>query len=169
MRKHGAFFRKQVRTVGAERFALRDVFVIQPVRESDDSDLDLRDRGILRGELVEEIPHLPDAPEEINRSGPRCRQRGADDLDFSAELLQRRRRAALDADSDAHCTRDADSRRPAHDHVADDGSYLLVVGGENVGLFERKLGLIKEVDAGGRPFERRNHVPSSLEELASAM
>ena len=168
MRKHRAFFRKQVRTVGAERFALRDVFVIQPVRESDDSDLDLRDRGILRGELVEEIPHLPDAPEEINRSGPRCRQRGADDLDFSAELLQRRRelRSMPIATPIAPETPIAGA---AHDHVADDGSYLLVVGGENVGLFERKLGLIKEVDAGGRPFERRNHVPSSLEELASAM
>ena len=40
--------------------------------------------------------------------------------------------------------------------------YLLVGGGENLGLFERESGLVEKVDAGGRPFEGGNHVSSSL-------
>ena len=39
---------------------------------------------------------------------------------------------------------------------------LLVVGREDVGLFEGKLGLIEEVNAGGEPFEGRNHVLNSF-------
>ncbi len=67
-----------------------------------------------------------------------------------------------DAEGDAHGGGDSDGGRAADDHVADDGGDLLVVGGEDVGLLEGKLGLIEEVNAVGEPFEGGNHVSSSL-------
>ena len=72
---------------------------------------------------------------------------------------------ALDAEGDAHGGGDADGHGAADDHVADDGGDLLVVGGEDVGLFEGELGLVEEVDAGREPFEGGNHVSSSLDDL----
>ena len=69
---------------------------------------------------------------------------------------------AVDAEGDAHGGGDADGHGSADDHVADDGGDLLVVGGEDVGLFEGELGLVEEVDAFREPFEGRNHVLSSL-------
>ena len=57
-----------------------------------------------------------------------------------------------DAKRDAHGGGDSDGRSAAHDHVADDGGDLLIIGGEDVGLLEGKLGLIEEVNAVGEPF-----------------
>ena len=65
----------------------------------------------------------------------------------------------LDAEGDAHGCGDADGHGAADDHVADDGGDLLVVGGEDVGLFVGELGLIEEVDAFREPFEGGDHVP----------
>src|SRR5580698_8976520 len=53
----------------------------------------------------------------------------------------------------------------ADDHVANDGSDLLIVGGEDVGLLEGELGLVEKINAGRKPFEGGNHVPSSLDDL----
>ena len=91
----GALLRQQVCAVRAERFALGDVLVVQPLGEFDDRRLDLGDRRVLRGELVEQIPHLPDPPEEVDGGRPSLRQRGADDLDFGGELGQRRLRCCV--------------------------------------------------------------------------
>ncbi len=57
-----------------------------------------------------------------------------------------------DAEGYAHGGGDSDGRGAADDHVADDGGDLLVVGCEDVGLFEGELGLVEEVNAVGEPF-----------------
>ena len=88
----------------------------------------------------------------------------ADDGDFFGQGGKGGGGAAVDADGDAHGGGDADGGGAADDHVADDGGDLLVVGGENVGLFEGELGLVEEVNAGREPFEGRNHVLISLDE-----
>ena len=164
----GALPGKEVSAVGAEGLALGDVFVVEAVGEGDDGGLDCGDGGVGGGELSVEVADLGDAPEEVDGGGAGFGEGLADGLDFGGERGQGGGRAAVDADGDAHGGGDTDGRGSADDHVADDGGDLLVVGGENVGLFEGKLGLIEEVDAGGRPFEGRNHVPLSLEELRGA-
>jgi hypothetical protein len=90
----------------------------------------------------------------------------ADLGDFFCQCLDIGSGAALDAEGDAHGSGDADGHGSTGNHVADDGGDLLVVGGEDVGFFVRELGLIEEGDAFREPFEGRNHVPSSLAEMA---
>ena len=86
----------------------------------------------------------------------------ADHGDLGGQLGEGGGGAAIDADGDAHRAGDADGRRAAHDHVADDGRDLLVVGREDVGLLEGELGLVEKINAFGEPFESRNHVVFSL-------
>ncbi len=86
----------------------------------------------------------------------------ADDGDFGVEVGDGGGFGAVDAERDAHGSGDADGHGSADDHVANDSGDLLVVGREDVGLFEGKLGLVEEVDAFRKPFEGRDHVPFSL-------
>ncbi len=75
-----------------------------------------------------------------------------DDGDFCVQRREGGRGAALDAYGHAHSGGDADGGSAADDHIADDGGDLLVVGRENVSLFERELGLVEEVYAFREPF-----------------
>ena len=120
--------------------------------------------GVLRGEVVVEAADLVDAPEEVDGGGARLGEGLRDDGDFFGERCDGGGGAAVDADGHAHGGGDADGGCAADDHVADDGGDLLVVGGEDVGLFEGELGLVEEINAGGEPFEGGNHVSTSLDD-----
>jgi hypothetical protein len=47
----------------------------------------------------------------------------------------------------------------------DNGRNLLVVGRKDVGLLQRKLGLIEKIDAFGKPLKGWNHRVSSLSRI----
>ena len=143
--------------MGAHLLAGGDVLVVHAAGFGDDGGFDLGDRSFLCGEVVVEIADLVDAPEEIDGGGAGFGERLGDDGDFCGEGREGGRGAAVDADGHAHGGRDADGGSAADDHVADDGGDLLVVGGEDVGLFEGELGLVEEVNAGWEPFEGGNH------------
>jgi hypothetical protein len=161
----GAFFREERSAVCAHLLAGCDVVVVHATGLGNDCGFDLGDGSVFCGELVVEAADLVDAPEEINGGGAGLGEGLCDDGDFGSEALEIGGRAAIDADGDAHGGGDADGGGSADDHVADDGGDLLVVGGEDVGLLERELGLIEEINAGREPFEGRDHVPSSLADL----
>jgi hypothetical protein len=163
----GALFWQEVSAVGAEGFALLDVFVVEAVGEGYDLLFDLGDGRVGGCEFGVEVADLRDAPEEIDGGGARGGQVVADEGDFGGERGEGGGGGVLDAEGYAHGSGDADGGSAADDHVADDGGDLLVGGGENVGLFEGELGLVEEVDACGRPFESGNHVSLSLERISS--
>ncbi len=160
----GAFLREERCAVGAHLFAGGDVFVVHAAGFGYYGGFDFGDGGVFCGEGVVEVADLVDAPEEIDGGGAGLGEGLGDDGDFVGEGGQGGCGAAVDADGHAHGGGDADGGGSADDHVADDGGDLLVVGCEDVGLFEGELGLVEEVNAGGEPFEGRNHVPSSLDE-----
>ena len=112
----------------------------------------------LAARVVVEVADLVDAPEEVDGGGAGLGEGLGDDGDFGGEGREGGRGAAVDADGHAHGGGDADGGGSADDHVADDGGDLLVVGCEDVGLFEGELGLVEEVNAGREPFEGGNHV-----------
>jgi len=162
----GTFTGEQGSAVRSHLFAGGDVFVVHATCLCDDRGFDLGDRGVFGGECVVEVADLVDAPEEIDGSGPGLREGFGDDRDLFGEGGDGGCGAAVDADGDAHGSGYTYGWSAADDHVADDGGDLLVVGGEDVGFFERKLGLVEEVYAFREPFEGRDHVPSSLDEFA---
>jgi hypothetical protein len=165
MSEDSAFFGKQRCAVGAHLLAGSDVFVVHATGLGDDCGFNLGDGGVFCSELVVETADLFDAPEEIDGGGAGFGEGLGDDSDFFGEGREGGRGAAIDSDSHAHGGRDADGRCAADDHIADDGGNLLVVGGEDVGLLEGEFGLVEEVNAGREPFEGRDHVPSSLDDL----
>ena len=110
---------------------------------------DFGDWRVFGGEGVVEAADLVDAPEEIDGGGAGFGEGLGDDGDFGGEGREGRGGAAVDADGHAHGGGDADGGSSADDHVADDGGDLLVVGCEDVGLFEGEFGLVEEVNAGG--------------------
>jgi len=151
--------------VCAHLFAGGDVLVVHAAGFGDYCGFNFGDGAVFGSKLVVEVADLVDAPEEIDGGGASLGKGLGDDGDLGGEGRDGGRGAAVDADSHAHGGRDADGGGSADDHVADDGGDLLVVGGEDVGLLEGELGLIEEVNAGREPFEGRDHVPSSLDDL----
>ena len=151
--------------MGAHLFAGGDVLVVHAAGLGDDGGFDLRDGGVFCGEFVVEIADLVDAPEEVDGGGAGLGEGLRDDGDLFGEGRKRGGGAAVDTDGHAHGGRDADGGCSADDHVADDGGDLLVVGREDVGLFEGELGLVEEVNAGREPFEGGNHLLTSLDDV----
>ena len=124
----------------------------------DDGLLDYGDGGVAGDEGVVEIADASDAPEEIDCGGAGGGEVVADFCDLGVERGDVGGGGTVDADGDAHGAGDTDDHGAAGDHVADDGGDLLVIGGEDVGFFQRKPGLIEEVNAFREPFEGGNHV-----------
>ena len=158
MGEDGALLGEQFGAEAAELAAVGDVLVVHLAGAGDDQVLDLGDGGVGGGEGVIEVADLADAPEEIDGGGAGGGKVIADDLDFRGEGGDGGRGAAVDAEGDAHGSGDANGHGAADDHVTDDGGDLLIVSGEDVGFLEGELGLVEEVDAGGKPFEGGNHV-----------
>jgi len=148
----GAFLRKEGCSVGSHGLAGGDVFVVHAAGLGYDCCFDLRDGRVLCGQVVVDAADLVDGPEEVDCGGAGFGEGFADDFDFGVEGRDGGGGAAVDADGYAHGATDADGGGSADDHVADDGGDLLVVGGEDVGLLEGKLGLVEEVNASGEPF-----------------
>ena len=165
MGEDGAFFGKEGCAVGAHLLAGGDVFVVHAPGLGDDGGFDIGNGGIFCDELHVETADLFDAPEEVDGGGAGFGEGLCDDCDLFGEGREGGRGAAVDADGHAHGGRDADGWGAADDHIANDGSDLLVIGGEDVGLLEGELGLVEEVNAGREPFECGNHVHSSLDDL----
>src|SRR5271170_926595 len=165
MGKDCAFFGEERSAVGAHLLAGGDIFVVHATGLGDDGGLDFGDGGVFGDEFNVETADLFDAPEEVDGGGAGLGEGLRDEGDLFGEGREGGRGTAVDADGHAHGGRDADRWGSPDDHVADDGGDLLVVGGEDVGLLEGELGLIEEVNAGREPFEGRNHVPSSLDDL----
>ena len=126
----GALLRKQFGPDAAEFAAVGNVFVVHLAGERDDAGLDLRYRGVGRGEGVVEVPDAADAPEEVDGSGAGGGEMLADDGDFFVEGGDGRGVAAENAERDAHGSGDADGHGSADDHVANDGGDLLVIRGK---------------------------------------
>ena len=152
--------------MGAHLLAGGDVFVVHAAGLGDDGGFDLGDGGVFGDELNVETADLFDAPEEVDGGRAGLGESLCDEGNLFGEGGEGGRGATVDADGHAHGGRDADGRGSADDHVADDGGDLLVVCGEDVGLLEGELGLVEEVNAGRKPFEGGNHVPSSLDDLS---
>ena len=148
----GAFLGEEGCAVRSHLFAGGDVFVVHLAGFGDDGGLDFGDGGVFGGERVVEVADLVDAPEEVDGGGAGLGEGLGDDGDFCVERWDGGCGAAVDADGHAHGGGDSDGGSAADDHVADDGGDLLVVGREDVGLFERELGLVEEVYAFGEPF-----------------
>src|ERR1700679_296746 len=139
--------------MSAHLFAGGDVFVIHAAGFGYYGGFDFGDRSIFCGEFVVHAADFVDAPEEIDGGGAGFGEGFGDDVDFGSQGFKIGGGAAVDSDGHAHGGRDADGRGSANDHVADDGGDLLVIGCEDVGFFEGELGLVEEVNAGGKPFE----------------
>src|ERR1039458_6104624 len=157
MGEHGALLGEKSGTECAELAQVGDVLVVEAAGEGNDLLLDLRDGGVAGGELGVEVADLVDAPEDIDGGGAGFGEGAADIVDFGGEGGEVRRGTAVDAKGDAHGGGDANSHGATDDHVLDNAGDLLVVGGKDVGLLERELGLVEEIDAFREPFEGGNH------------
>lgn len=162
----GSFFREEIGAVRAHLLAGGDVVVVHAAGLGYDGGFDRwnGDGRFFGGEFVVEAANFVDSPEEIDRGGAGFGESLRDDGNFCGKGFEVGGFAAVDADGHSHCGRDADGRRAADDHVADDCGDLLVVGREDVGLLQREFGLVEEVNAGGKPFEGGNHVLISLDD-----
>ena len=156
--EHGALLGQKRSAEGPGLAQVGDILVVEAAGEDDDGRLDFGDWGVGGRELVVEVAHLGDAPEQVDRRGAGLGQGVADEIDFFAEVGQIRGGGAVDAEGNAHGGRDTDGHGPADDHVLDDAGDLAVVGGEDVGLLKGELGLVEEINAFREPFEGRDHV-----------
>ena len=114
-------------------------------------------RSRVRGEREIAPAHTFNRPEKVDRRGTRGGQSLAHCIEVGRQLRERPGRAVLDPQGNAHGRRYSDRRSAAHHHRGDDVGYLLIGLGQNIGLFQRQLGLIEKANTCGGPFKGRNH------------
>src|SRR5579859_836951 len=153
--EHSAAARHERRAVASHGLIRGNVFGVHTLRFFNERLLDLRDRA--DANALELFLHAADGPEQIHRSGARLSDEVADLIEIAFQVAVRFGFGIVYAERNAHGSRDADRRRPAHHHVADDVGYLLVCLAGDVGFFGRQLRLVDEAYAAVGPFKSLNH------------
>lgn len=97
--------------------------------------------------MSEDRFHPVDGPEKVDCRGACGGEESANLVELGRELFGCEGGCAFGTQGYSHRSRDADGRCTTNDHGHNDVSHLLVVGGEDVGLFEGKLGLVYKPDA----------------------
>jgi hypothetical protein len=132
-----------------------NVFGVHALRLFDEALLDVRNGT--NAHALELLLHAPDGPEKIDRGRTRFADDLADLVEVALQIANRFGFRIVHAERDAHGRGDADRRRPAYHHIADDVGHLLMRLAGDVGFFGGQLRLIEEAYAVVGPFESLDH------------